>query len=98
MFDFLSALAEPNSGLHLNWALLLSCVACCDGYRFVEQLPVQKIADVVQCLLGSLQERNVGRKDMDHALPSMHLDRATLPFEPLPVPDGVVKENVVLTH
>ena len=28
----------------------------------------------------------------------MHLDRPTLAFEPLAVPDRVVKENVVLTH
>ena len=33
-----------------------------------------------------------------HALPSMHLDRPTLSFELLAVPDGVVKENVVFTH
>ena len=84
--------------MQLNLALVLSCVTCRDGYRIFEQLPVQKIADVVQRLLGGLQERDVGRKDVGHALPSMHLDRPTLSFEPFAVPDGVVKENVVVTH
>ena len=66
--------------------------------QIFDQLPVQEIADVIQRLLGGLQERDVGRKDVDHALSSMHLDRPTLLFEPLAVPDGVVEENVDLTR
>src|SRR5450432_4198732 len=58
----------------------------------------QEAADVVKRLFSSPQVGNVGGKDVDHALPRLHLDRSAGSLQALPISNRVVEENFIFTY